>query len=132
MRDSPALVRVSAEPRRGVVRPNDRAHFESWFAAAADPWDYTNEYERVKYEQTLSLLPDGRVGSALEVGCAEGHFTVQLAGRVDSLVAADISLVALERARARCAGCSNLSFLQLDIAKDPLPGPVDLVVCSEL
>ena len=65
--------------------------FEGLFAAQADPWLYTNPYEQTKYEQTLALLPTKRIHSALELACAEGHFTVQLAGRVDRLVAADIS-----------------------------------------
>jgi peptidoglycan/xylan/chitin deacetylase (PgdA/CDA1 family) len=132
-RDTPAVVpapREDREPR--PLRPDDRARFEEWFAGAEDPWDYTNEYEEAKYAQTLSLLPEKRPASALEIGCAEGHFTARLAERVDALVAADISLVALERAKERCADRPNVSFVQLDVARDALPGPVDLIVCSEL
>jgi peptidoglycan/xylan/chitin deacetylase (PgdA/CDA1 family)/2-polyprenyl-3-methyl-5-hydroxy-6-metoxy-1,4-benzoquinol methylase len=117
---------------RGDERPYDRAHFEQLFATKADPWDYTNEFAQTQYEQTLSLLPEGPISSALELGCAEGHFTVQLAPRVASLTAADLSEVALGRARDRCKAFTNVSFVQLDVAHDPLPGPVDLLVCSEL
>jgi peptidoglycan/xylan/chitin deacetylase (PgdA/CDA1 family)/glycosyltransferase involved in cell wall biosynthesis/SAM-dependent methyltransferase len=106
-------------------------YFESLFAERADPWDYTNPYERTKYRQTLDAVP-GRVGRALELGCAEGHFTEQLAGRVGELVAADISQTALDRARARCAGFENVEYLRLDVATDPLPGGFDLIVCSEI
>ena len=108
-----------------------RHHFEELLAAEPDPWRYESAYEQRKYEQTLSLLPP-HVPRALEIGCAEGHFTVGLASRVSELVAADLSEIALARARSRCAGLANVQFTQLDVASDPLPGRFDLVVCSEL
>lgn len=108
-----------------------RHHFEELLAAEPDPWRYESAYERRKYEQTLSLVPP-RAPRALEIGCAEGHFTVALAARVGELVAVDLSEIALARARARCAGLANVQFTQLDVANDPLPGRFDLVVCSEL
>jgi peptidoglycan/xylan/chitin deacetylase (PgdA/CDA1 family)/SAM-dependent methyltransferase len=126
----------SGRTRRRVsdaaVRPYDRASFESLFAASPDPWNYDNAYEQAKYEQTLALIPQERLPRALEIGCAEGHFTVQLAPRVESLLAADISEIALERAAERCASHEHVSFAQLDLVADPLPGPFDLIVCSEI
>lgn len=109
-----------------------RRHFEALFAAGADPWKYTNPYEETKYGQTLALLPDGPIGQALELACAEGCFTVRLAPRVEHLVAADISRIALERAADRCGGLANVEFRALDLTRDPLPGGLDLVVCSEV
>jgi peptidoglycan/xylan/chitin deacetylase (PgdA/CDA1 family)/SAM-dependent methyltransferase len=109
-----------------------RDHFESIFAASADPWKYTSDYERVKYEQTLELLPHKQYDNALEIGCAEGHFTQMLAPLVRDLVAADISEIALSRASARCAEFENITYVQLDLTKDPLQGPFELIVCSEL
>ena len=109
-----------------------RDHFETIFATADDPWKYTSDYERVKYEQTLGLLPDLTYAIALEIGCAQGHFTEMLAPRVNDLVAADISQIALDRATARCANLKNIHFVQLDITKDLLPGAFDLIVCSEI
>lgn len=108
-----------------------RHHFETLFARGADPWRYTTPYERTKYAQTLALFPPGPVGRALEIGCAEGHFTERLSARVDRLVAADISEIALGRAAARCRGCRNVDFLRLDLSRDPLPGRFGLIVCSE-
>lgn len=69
---------------------------------------------------------------ALELACAEGHFTVQLASRVDNLVAADISRIALDRVARRCTNLKNVRFVQLDLTKDPLPGRFELIVCSEV
>lgn len=96
-----------------------------------DPWAYDNPYETLKYEQTLDAIP-GMVGMALEIACAEGHFTRLLAGRVRQLVATDISATAVERARQRCRDLSNLSFAVLDVLTDPLPAGQDLIVCSEM
>jgi chemotaxis methyl-accepting protein methylase len=72
------------------------------------------------------------VEHALELACAEGHFTRQLAGRVKRLQATDISTNALDRARIRCEGHRNVEFSQLDLSADPLPQEMDLIVCSEV
>ncbi|HYV15650.1 MAG TPA: trifunctional glycosyltransferase/class I SAM-dependent methyltransferase/polysaccharide deacetylase [Conexibacter sp.] len=105
--------------------------FDRMFAARPDPWRYDSAYEQTKYEQTLSLVPAG-VEQALELGCAEGRFTAQLAERVRALTAADVSPLALLRARARCAEHANVAFEQLDLFERPPAGPYDLIVCSEL
>ena len=109
-----------------------RDYFEKIFAARIDPWKYTSPYEQKKYEQTLEMLPPERIGRALELACAEGHFTVKLATRIDHLIAADISQTALGRASKRCANMKNIRFVQLDLTKDPLPGCFELIVCSEM
>jgi peptidoglycan/xylan/chitin deacetylase (PgdA/CDA1 family) len=114
------------------VRAHDRGDFETLFASQPDPWKYTSAYEQTKYEQTLSLLPAGRIAQALELACAEGHFTIQLADRVEQLVAADISRIALERTRERCRDRANIDFRRIDLASDPLPDQQDLIVCSEV
>jgi peptidoglycan/xylan/chitin deacetylase (PgdA/CDA1 family)/GT2 family glycosyltransferase/2-polyprenyl-3-methyl-5-hydroxy-6-metoxy-1,4-benzoquinol methylase len=108
-----------------------RHHFEELLASGRDPWQYESAYERRKYEHTLELIPS-KAKRALEIGCAEGHFTVDLAPRVAELVAADVSEIALARARVRCAELGNVTFEQLDLAEDQLPGRFDLIVCSEL
>jgi peptidoglycan/xylan/chitin deacetylase (PgdA/CDA1 family)/SAM-dependent methyltransferase len=114
------------------LRRFDRGVFEELYASKVDPWNVSSRFEKAKYEQSLELLPSGRFGRALEVGCAEGHFTRQLAPRVDHLVAADISHLALERAAQHCRECRNVETLPLDLARDPIPGRFDLIVCSEV
>lgn len=109
----------------------DADYWEAIFAEA-DPWSYTNSYEQRKYEQTLSLLADVHADRALELACAEGHFTAQLAPLVGSLVATDISSIALERAAERCADHSNIEYRLLDLTNDALPHDLDLIVCSEV
>ena len=99
--------------------------------AIPDPWGYGSAYEQMKYEHTLELLPEGPIDRALELACAEGHFTAKLAPRVGQLVAADISQLALSRARQRCGEFRNVTFQRLNLRRDAF-GCFDLIVCSEV
>ncbi len=112
-------------------RQHDRHHFEAIFAGGADPWSYETPYEQLKYQQTISLIPAGHIGRALELACAEGRFTRLLAPRVEQLVATDFSQVALHRAAAACPA-DNVRFELLDLVHDALPDRCDLIVCSEV
>ncbi|MCC5636469.1 glycosyltransferase [Nostoc sp. CHAB 5844] len=120
------------EPVSKPTTVNLREYFETLFATQADPWQYTGPYEQKKYEQTLELLPSNKFSQVLEIACAEGHFTVQLAPLVDNLLAVDISQVALDRAVQRCADLKNVSFQLFDLTKDAIFGSFDLIVCSEV
>lgn len=109
--------------------------FDMLFRIARDPWQYSSSYEQWKYEQELQLLPPIPFLQALELGCAEGIFTVKLAAHVKQLVAADISPIALMRANQRCVlqQCENVRLIQFDITQDELPPErFDLIVCSEV
>ena len=90
-------------------RIHTQAYWENFYGRE-DPWNYGNSYEQSKYRQTLDSLPEGPIDNALELACAEGHFTVQLATKVKRLTAADISATALARARRRCAGFDEYRF----------------------
>jgi glycosyltransferase involved in cell wall biosynthesis/peptidoglycan/xylan/chitin deacetylase (PgdA/CDA1 family)/SAM-dependent methyltransferase len=138
--NQPELIKHQSEPVTPIstqstsvkTRYHGRAFFETLFSSQPDPWKYTIPYEQTKYEQTLSLVPSRQIGKALELACAEGHFTVQLAPRVDNLLAADISQIAIERCASRCSHLQNINFQQLDMLRDPLPGQFDFIVCSEV
>jgi SAM-dependent methyltransferase len=70
----------------------------------------------------------GEVGRALDLGCGDGRLTAQL--EAAELTAADVSAVALERARRRLPG-AHLVELEPDA---PLPlgdATFDLVLCAE-
>jgi SAM-dependent methyltransferase len=70
----------------------------------------------------------GQVGSALDLGCGDGRLTTEL--RAGQLTAADISLVALRRARQRLP---NATLVLLEPG-DPLPFEPDsfeLVLCAD-
>lgn len=106
-------------------------YFEAVFEVD-DPWSYTTPYEQTKYEQSLSLLDGIVVERALELACAEGHFTQMLAPRVGELIATDIAPTALRRAEARNSDLTNVVFRHLDLRDDELPTNLDLIVCSEV
>jgi SAM-dependent methyltransferase len=70
----------------------------------------------------------GRVGRALDVGCGDGRLTAELDAA--ELTAADVSAVALERARRRL---TNARLVELE-PDAPFPlddAAFDLVLCAE-
>ena len=71
----------------------------------------------------------GERGDALDLGCGDGRLTAELRAR--SLVGADASSVALERARRRLGSDARLVLVEPD---EPLPlddNSFDLVLCAE-
>ncbi|EIG58360.1 MULTISPECIES: trifunctional glycosyltransferase/class I SAM-dependent methyltransferase/polysaccharide deacetylase [unclassified Bradyrhizobium] len=125
--DSSSRIRCAERSRHTA-----RKQFWEGLFEQEDPWNYGSPYEQEKYSRQLELLPDQPVDDALELACAEGHFTRQLAPRVKRLQATDISNKALDRARVRCNGHQNIEFSQLDLSANPLPQDIDLIVCSEV
>jgi peptidoglycan/xylan/chitin deacetylase (PgdA/CDA1 family) len=124
------------DPRERSAGDPDQAdygenYWESVFSSK-NPWEYDNLYEQTKYEQTLDLLGNRKISTALELACAEGFFTQLLASRVDTLVATDISETAVQRAQEACSEFDNISFRQLDLIEDQIHGKFDLIVCSEV
>ena len=80
-------------------------------------------------EMLDSVRGKRKFATAMEVGCAEGTCTRQLlAERCESLLATDVSRVALERARAFCADLSHVEFARWDIIADAPPRTFDLTV----
>lgn len=109
------------------------AYFEERYGRDPDPWRFaTSDYEREKYEATLAALPEARYGTALEVGCSIGVFTRQLAGRCGTLLAVDVSEVALDAARERCRDRPHVTFRRARLPEDWPAGTFDLVVLSEV
>ncbi|MDX8538683.1 trifunctional glycosyltransferase/class I SAM-dependent methyltransferase/polysaccharide deacetylase [Mesorhizobium abyssinicae] len=130
--DATEALPASRRARAADGRDKDRTSFWNRHFATEDPWNYSSSYEQEKYERQLEILPAGRIGRALELACAEGHFTRQLAPRVGHLTATDISAVAIERARARGGDQPNVEYGVLDFMADTLPEEMDLIFCSEV
>jgi SAM-dependent methyltransferase len=123
---------IRGNPLVEDARPTDpKVYWEQLFSKP-DPWKYESDYERMKYDRTLAMLDGLRIGRALELGCAEGHFTRMLAGVAETVCATDISTRALGRAAERCAGRSNVEFVQCDFFNEEIPGAWELIVCSEV
>lgn len=75
-------------------------YFERMFASDPDPWQFaTSPYETEKYRASMAALGHGRYRLGLEVGCANGVLTSQLAPRCDALISIDVSGTALAHAR---------------------------------
>jgi ArsR family transcriptional regulator len=77
------------------------------------------------------LLPPLEV---CDFGCGTGVLTVELARWAKRVVAIDRSAASLQQAQERAAkaGCDNVTFLEADLHKLPLPaGKKDLVVISQ-
>jgi peptidoglycan/xylan/chitin deacetylase (PgdA/CDA1 family)/SAM-dependent methyltransferase len=120
-------------PQNGALSPTLTPEYWEEVFAEEDPWDYGHSaYESWKFDRTLSLLPARRFARALELGCAEGHLTSRLAPLVGQLIAIDISPTAIDRAKKRCAGLDNVQCRVLNLATDPLPTKLDLILCSEV
>ncbi|HYP59020.1 MAG TPA: SAM-dependent methyltransferase [Thermomicrobiales bacterium] len=116
-----------------IVRSDHKRLLDEMYAHNEDPWDYAHsDYEQGKYAATLAALPEARYSSGLEIGCSEGVFTTLLADRVDRLVGVDISAIAIERARGRCAQQPHVEFREFDLVSEPIAERFDLIVCSEV
>jgi O-antigen/teichoic acid export membrane protein/SAM-dependent methyltransferase len=118
---------VMDSPARG------RTELNAEFERREDPWDYakvSHQRDRIRTEVEIldAVRGSGRFGNALEVGCAEGIFTEMLAPRCESLLAVDISQVALARARQRLCADERVRFAEWDLRVDPLPDTYDLIV----
>ena len=110
-----------------------QGHFEELYGQAHDPHCFdSNPFERQKYEDILAQLGERHYGRALEVGCSIGTFTEMVAPRCDELVAVDISLRAVERARTRLEGLDGVVVERRTLPLDMPPGTFDLIVCSDV
>jgi cyclopropane fatty-acyl-phospholipid synthase-like methyltransferase len=109
------------------------SYFKMVYEARDDPWDFeTSPYEAAKYARTLAALTRERYDSALEIGCSIGVLTAQLAQHCSQLLSLDVSELALERARTRCAALPQVRFEQRRLPEQFPPGHFDLIMASEV
>lgn len=107
-------------------------HFDGLFERNQDPWNYQNSpYEMDRFSRTLNVLRSRWHTNTLELGCANGVLTRMLAAHSANLLAIDSSVMALNVARMRTGGASNIE-LRLGSLPDDLPdGEFDLIVLSD-
>lgn len=111
---------------------NTRRKMDRVFSRGEDPYRYgQSPYELARLGAMEAAVAP--CGSALEVGCAEGAFTQRLAKLAKSVVALDISPVALARARRR-PGCEAVRFEEADLRLfNPAQGEgFDLIVLGDV
>lgn len=109
-------------------------YFEQMFRDTPDPWGFeTRPYERAKYAHTMAALGERHYDRALEVGCANGVLTAQLAPHCGSLLAIDVSATALASARERCRDIAGVAFDNMAFPREtPAEAMFDLLVLSEV
>jgi SAM-dependent methyltransferase len=111
----------------------DSTFFDEFYDGKEDPWGFeTRWYESRKRAITLASLPRERYRNGLEVGCATGMLTADLAERCDDLLGIDIAEAPLSRARTRLAGQSQVHFANRATPGEWPEGVFDLVVLSEV
>lgn len=110
-----------------------RRKLDRQFRKREDPFSYGSDpYETARLAAIEAALGTARIGSLLELGCAEGHLTERLVRKADAVTAVDISAVALARARRRAP---SARFREADLMTwEPAPGegPFDAVVFAEV
>lgn len=100
-----------------------------------DPWRLeTNPFEQQRYSCMLSLIGNRpRFKNALEIGCAAGAFTAQLAGLCERLHVIDVLPEAIERAKRRLDGRGEATWEVASVADDFAAGQkFDLIVAAEV
>lgn len=95
-----------------------------------DPWDYARHARR-RHAAALDLLP-ARIGSVLEIGCAEGHFTALLAERAREVVAVELVEAAARRASERLRDAPHVQILRCDLLRRLPLRSFDVVVCMDV
>jgi SAM-dependent methyltransferase len=96
-----------------------RRYFEERFKKE-DPWRYFScEYEKEKYVRQIEAVKQYffHPQNILEIGCAEGAYTLMLAGAFPeaSILGIDISKAAVKRAKQNCECCQNVTIIEADI-----------------
>lgn len=107
--------------------------FDALFAGDPDPWDFEkSSYERDKRAATIAALNGRRYASALEIGCATGVLTRELAAHCDTLLALDVSEQALAIGRTKSASYKTIRYRRAEVPREWPDGSFDLIVLSEV
>jgi len=114
-----------------------RAAFDATYRESNDPWASASpryRYQWLKYDKLIALLPRKNFGRALDLGCGLGLLSQKLTQRADHVLGIDIAPAAIDIARQRGAGFSNLAFESGDILdlSPSLNGCFDLVVVADV
>ena len=127
-----------AAPRNEPHQARDqtrRAYFDRLYASQEDPYGVRSRwYEQRKLMVLLASLPNLHYEHAFEPACGTGRLTMELARRCRRVLASDLSLVAVSRARQNLSLCDNVELCQQRLPSDwpSEPDGFDLIVLSEV
>jgi SAM-dependent methyltransferase len=99
-----------------AVAMNDHSHLEK-------EWNFGAGPDKDRWQRVVALVIEHlgqHWGEVLEIGCAEGLITAEIARHASSLVAGDISPVACERTAERVRDIGHVRVVSLDLQNDPL------------
>jgi SAM-dependent methyltransferase len=109
------------------------SYFAKMYEADLDPWNFeSSPYEKEKYLASLAALPLERYHQAFEIGGSIGVLTRMLADRCSRLLSIDMSPIAQQRARMRCADQSHVEFRIMQFPREAPGKTFDLIVLSEV
>ncbi|WP_370890558.1 PIG-L family deacetylase [Janibacter sp. GXQ6167] len=115
---------------------DQRFSLDDLYDRGDDPWRFQGSwYEERKRALTMALFPSRNLGRTLEIGCATGLLTVELAQRATSVIAVDISprAVALARKSVAEAGLDGSVEIVPAVIPEQWPGgSFDTVLISEV
>jgi SAM-dependent methyltransferase len=100
---------------------------------ATEPWFVTGRASQLdRYERCLRMIHGAGTTfrRALDVGCAQGHFTRLLAEFCDSVVGLDVSPVAIDGAKKLSGGRANVEFRCGGFEPDAFEGAAFDLVCA--
>ncbi len=125
-------------PREIFLRESSAAaslparYFDDFYGRHDDPWGFESRwYEKRKREILMASLPLRRLGRTLEVGCATGLVTAELARRAETVTAIDAAHAAIHSARRRVPD-DNVRFIIGEVPVDWPTGGFDTIVLSEV
>jgi ubiquinone/menaquinone biosynthesis C-methylase UbiE len=95
------------------------------------PWIYNFAIHLCQRRALAPWLRRGSNGTALDVGCGVGRWTLRLATRAMHVTGLDLSPFMIERAarRARQAHATNTTFVVGDVARLHIDDRFDLILC---
>ncbi|ACF14311.1 Methyltransferase type 12 [Chloroherpeton thalassium ATCC 35110] len=109
------------------------AVFNWFYKFSSDPFDLEkSDYEAHKFALVAKCVQEIHVKNALDIGCGTGVLTEKISHFCTHILGIDFSTEAIETAKNRCAGQSNIRFLAADIRAFQPPETYDLVLCSEV
>lgn len=96
---------------------SDQERYEQIYREQDDPWDYYSAFEQSKYARMAAAARKWQPTPhrVLEVACSLGYLTEMLADYAPEVHAFDISPIAIERAKLRCAALKSRTEFFIDV-----------------